>query len=133
VNMRFIFIWLLLVAPALAETKPRVVRVATPKEAVAYDTHDILQVPKAYQPFMRYIWATDPSSMHTGAMVYTLNAVLSQSADSYMPLVMYDGAMIRLDLRRLAPFPEDFVILRDTYEELAVFEPYFHTNRIFQK
>ena len=120
----------LLVGQVTVQTQ--VTRVATPRDAAAYAAADLLQVLPADQPFQRYVWFPQPSAAKAGALVYTLNTI-SSSTVPYRPTVLHKGALIRLDLRGLAPRAEDLGRVRDVWEELALTNWYFGTIRQVQK
>ena len=100
----------------------------TPADAAAYAASDLASVPFNDQKFQRYVWFPEPSKEKVAGLVYTLNS-LSSASTQYRPVVLHRGALVRLDLRRIAPFEEDFNRVRDVWEELAATNFYFNTIR----
>ena len=103
-----------------------------PRDAVAYAAADIINVGKLDQPFQRYIWVPEPTKEKVAGLVYTLNTI-SRSSIIYRPVVLHRGALVRVDIRKLAPREEDFGPFRDTWEELALHNPFFNTTRKVNK
>jgi hypothetical protein len=109
---------------------PRVepVRVPTPRDAVSHAANDLASVPPHDQKFQRYLWFPEPTPQRIGLAAYVLNQSVGH-ADSYRPVVLHRGALLRIDLRGLAPREKDFLRLRDLWEEMAAGNFYFHTIR----
>lgn len=101
----------------------------TAKDAAAYAAQDLLTVkPPQSQVFYRYLWLQKPTKLKVAAVVYTLNTI-SRSSLVFRPTVLHGGALIRVDLRALAPREEEFNQVRDTWEELAATNFYFNNIR----
>jgi hypothetical protein len=103
----------------------------TPRDAVHYATQDCLAIGNPdTQKFTRYIWWPQPSKVHTAETLFVLNTAVSQNEVRYRPAVLYGGALIRYDLRMLAPRSTDLNRIRDIIEELSGVNRYFNTIRV---
>lgn len=117
-----------LLAGQLTADEVQYKKAPTPADAVAYAAADLASVPFGDQKFQRYVWFPEPTKEKVAGLVYTLNS-LSTASVQYRPTVLHRGALVRVDLRRMAPFEKDFNRVRDVWEELAVTNFYFNTIR----
>ena len=104
----------------------------TPVDAVQWALLDQLILPEEDRKFFRYIWipptAGEDAKYWIGAISYALNSI-STSRILHQPAILANGWLLRFDLRRLAPEPEEFTRLQRTWDSCAVIEPYFHISQ----
>ena len=126
--------WLLL-AGTIAQAKPEapavkriaVKRIMTPRDAVTMALADLGQnVPRESQPYQWYVWNNDGTKKSAAALNFTVNAVMSRATTIVQPKLVSDGKLLRYNLLELAPRRKDFLRLWKQFQNLAIFEPYFH-------
>lgn len=98
-----------------------------PADAVSWALADVVGLPAPEREHMRYVWIPPwGDQTWVAAVNYVVNTAASQAATIQNGSVIANGWMMRFDLRRLAPKPEQHLRLRETWDGLAVQDPYFH-------
>jgi hypothetical protein len=134
--MRAIVVLLLLASPAWA---------TTPNDAVGWAIAHQLITPPESRPYYRYVWIADymlpPDSEWAerhiaAAMSYAINEAASQTGLVIIPRSIANGWMLAVYLPNYASATKlsvvdekrtELQVLVDTWDGLAVNEPYFHT------
>lgn len=123
-------------APAAAEKVrdvPVLTKVSDPYDAAAWAAQDALALKTLNPPqsaaHCLYLWI-GPNEDATIAKINSLavNSALSHSSTIQLPELTASGRLIRWDLRRLAPKPQDFARLVGVINDLANGEPFWHVD-----
>lgn len=105
-------------------------RVYDSTDAVAWALLDLKlyqKIDPAGVPFQRYVWIPpqgDVTWIEANSLV--VNSAINQSSLIVLPEVISGGWLLRWDLRKLAPKPDDLRRLLIVWDALAIGEPYFH-------
>jgi len=104
----------------------------TPSQATDWALADQMNLPELDRPWHRYLWIPpwDKTDTSLAAASFALNTAASHAGILVQPRVMANGWMLAVDLRRMAPRIEQLALLVETWDGLAVREPYFH---VFQE
>jgi hypothetical protein len=116
--------------PAQQASKLDATKIPNPADAVRLADLNVQTLPENDQPFYRYLWTDDTSKDFHGAFNYALNTCVSHSGTLYLPTILADGHLIRIDTRRLWPRTKHVEQFFPVYEELALIDPYFHTRGV---
>jgi hypothetical protein len=104
--------------------------VQTPASAVVGAWQDVQTLPAGAAPFMRYHWCPPGSAKELPALdSYSVNAAASSASTIQRPAILLDGALVRWDLRQLAPDPKELVRLAKVWDDLAQSDPYFTVRK----
>jgi len=118
-------------AVAVRRETPALVKVADPYDAAAWAAQDALALRAKEQTAAGclYLWV-GPNEDSKVAKINSLavNSALSHSATIQIPELTASGRLIRWDLAKLAPRPEDFKRLVGIINDLSVGEPYWHVD-----
>lgn len=100
-----------------------------PADAVRWVVADLGTLPTADRPFQRYVWITDwMTGDDIAAVKLAANVAFNHSSEPQPCDVVADGRLVRIDLRKFEPDPEDLLKLLATYERLGD-EGWFHATR----
>lgn len=98
-----------------------------PSDAVGWALTDIATVPEPDRPFTRYLWIPPYGNERwVAATSFTVNSTASQARTIIPATVLANGWLVKYDLRRLAPNAAQLAKLIETWDGLAVDDPYFH-------
>lgn len=123
-------------APQAAENvraTPALTKVADPYDAAAWAVQDALALKTLDPPQSAagclYLWI-GPEENTNVAKVNSLavNSALSHSSTIQLPELTAGGRLIRWDLAKLAPRPEDFRRLVGVINDLSIGEPFWHVD-----
>ncbi len=102
-------------------------RISGPSDWVGWALSDIAQLPESDRPFVRYIaipsWGNEK---WVPALNFTVNTAVSHAQTIQPGTVIANGWMVRYDLRRLVPNPGRLVKALETWDRLALQDPYLH-------
>ena len=102
-------------------------KIPTPADATGWALSDLVQIPEADRPFVRYLWIPPwGSERWVPAIGFTVNTAASHARTIQPAAVTANGWMVKYDLRKLAPEPKKLAKLLETWDGLAVDDPYFH-------
>lgn len=102
-------------------------RIATPADATGWALTDVAQLPEADRPFARYLWIPAwGDEQWVAALNYGVNTAVSHAQTIHLGTPIANGWMVRYDLRRLCPRPEQLAKAIATWDGLALHDPYFH-------
>lgn len=118
----------LVMTPVESQQKATASRRTQPAHAVAWAATDVMTLPTIARPHQRYFWDPGGDPKNGQYFAFALNKSVSQSSVPVRPaLVAGTGNQLyRVDLRLLAPKPEDYSRLHTILEKMDVTEPYFH-------
>jgi hypothetical protein len=100
-----------------------------PSEAVGLAYQDVLALPEADRPHTRYVWVQNPTAESRAVLNFTIQTAVSQSSILVAPIFIAEGNLLRLDLRALAPQPEQFARLAAAWES-QVDPSFYFVNKI---
>lgn len=89
---------------------------------MAYD--DVKAHAEADQPFLRYVWLSSPTAESRAVLNFTIQTVVSHSSVIVPPKFVANGNLLRLDLRVLAPQPDQFKRVAEVWESQV--DPVFY-------
>ncbi len=102
-------------------------RIATPADATGWALADVAQLPELDRPFARYLWIPSwGNETWVAALNYGVNTAVSHAQTLHLGTTVANGWMVRYDLRRLCPRPEQLAKAIATWDGLALHDPYFH-------
>lgn len=119
--------------PAARDREPVLTKVADPYDASAWALQDALAL-KAQDPpqsahHCLYVWiGPDESPLTAKINSLVVNSSLSHSSTIQLPELTAGGRLIRWDLRKLCPKPDDFHRLLGVLNFLAKSEPYWNVD-----
>ncbi len=116
-----------MVTPALLcgqNNEPAAKKYLWPSEAVGLAYADVLTLPEADRPHTRYVWVQNPTAESRAVLHFAVQTAVSQATVLVAPASVADGHLLRLDLRTLAPQPDQFRRLAEVWE--AQPDPYFY-------
>lgn len=100
-----------------------------PCEAVGLAYEDVLSLPEADRPHTRYIWVQNPTAESRAVLNFTIQTAVSQSSVLVPPVFVAEGNLLRIDLRSLAPQPEQFARLAAVWES-QVDPSFYFINKV---
>ena len=102
-------------------------RQPTPSDWVGWALTDLVQVPEADRPFVRYL-AIPPwgNEQWVPAINFAMNSAVSHASTIRPTTVIANGWMVRVDLRQLVPKKEQLARTLEVWDDLAVKDPYLH-------
>ena len=102
----------------------------TPPDWVSWALTDLVQTPEADRPFIRYL-AIPPwgNERWVPAITFALNSSVSQASSIIHPDVIAQGWMVRIDLRRFSPKKTTLAKTINTWDGLALIDPYLHVPK----
>lgn len=99
----------------------------TPADATGWTLADVATLPDTDRPFCRHLWIPPwGNDKWLPALNFTVNTACSHAKTIQLGNVSANGWLVRYDLRRLAPDPAKLAKLIETWDSLAVQDPYFH-------
>lgn len=102
-------------------------QIPTPAAVTGWVATDIMSLPVESRPFVRYQWLPPWADKEwAGTMSFSVNTAASSANNLVTPDIIANGWVLRWDLRKLAPDPNDLVNLINVWDSLALDEPYFH-------
>lgn len=102
-------------------------RIATPADATGWALSDVAQLAEIDRPFMRYLWVPSwGNEQWVAALNYGVNTAVSHAQTLHLGTPLANGWLVRYDLRRLCPRPEQLAKALATWDGLALHDPYFH-------
>ena len=118
---------LLLSFTRLARGAENIERISGPSDWVGWALSDIAQLPESDRPFVRYLaipsWGNE---RWVPALNFTVNTAVSHAQTIQPGVVIANGWMVRYDLRRLVPNPVRLAKTLETWDRLALQDPYLH-------
>ncbi len=96
-----------------------------PYDAVTMAAADLGTIDEFSRPFMRYIWVPTPDKRYSAAVSFAINSVISRVPIIVTPDVLFDGQLLRIDLRKYCPDENDLINVIKSYDKLSA-DPYFH-------
>ena len=124
----------LFVSPGFIEAQekkeePTPAVIPTPSSAVGWALADLALVAPSDRPFQRYIWIPSFGDKRwIAAINFTINTAVSHSSVIQLGAECANGWLLRYDLRRLAPSPQQLAKLIQTWDSLALQDSYFHIS-----
>lgn len=123
-----ILLAMLLVKTARGEELPKSLeRISGPSDWVGWALSDIAQLPEADRPFQRYLaipsWGNEK---WVPALNFTVNTAASHAQTVQVGTVIANGWMVRYDLRRFVPNVAKLARTIQTWDSLALDDPYLH-------
>ena len=115
---------LLLVLCSTASAQPKIERVPTSADAIELAWMDMRGMSLNDSPFVRYIWIRESTLEKAKAVALACN-YWSRAAVVYRPQALLGGAMLRIDIRKLAPQEKDLDQVLSVWENLR-FDPSFN-------
>lgn len=100
-------------------------RVSLPKDAIAMAIADLGSIDEFSRQYTRYVWIPEPSIQNSAAVSFAINSVISRVTNIINPDILYEGRLLRFDLRNYCPDPDDLTNILKVYERLSA-DPYFH-------
>jgi len=101
--------------------------VATPREATGWALGDVATLRTEDRPFARYVWIPPWGTPEWPAAInFAINTAASHAVTIQLGQPIANGWMLRYDLRRLAPQAKQLARLIETWDGLAIDDPYFH-------
>lgn len=101
--------------------------VPTPSDAVGWALADVALLSEIDRPFMRYLWIPPwGDEKWLAALNYAVNTSASHARALHLGTPIANGWMVRYDLRRLAPQSDRLAKLIETWNQLAIQDPYLH-------
>lgn len=120
-------LWLLVASESCGQDH---VRLPTPADATGWALADIATAAEIDRPFLRYLWIPPwGDEKWVAAIGFAVNSSPSHARTIQQAAVVANGWMLRYDLRRLAPQPQQLEKLLATWDGLAKDDPYFHVPR----
>lgn len=102
----------------------------TPPDWVGWALTDLVQQPEDARPYLRYL-AIPPwgNEQWVPAITFALNSSVSQASTIVRPDVIAEGWMVRVDLRRFSPKKATIDKTINTWDGLAILDPYLHVPK----
>lgn len=97
-----------------------------PRDAVQMAIADLNTIDEASRQFIRYIWVPQPDIKYSAAVSFAVNSVLSRVISIINPDILFDGRLLRIDLRNYCPESKELAEIIRIYDKLSA-DPYFHT------
>lgn len=85
---------------------------------------DVQTLPEADRPHARYVWVQNPTDASRAVLNFAIQTAVSQSSVLVVPAFVAEGNLLRLDLRTLAPQPDQFKRLAAVWESQS--DPCFY-------
>lgn len=98
---------------------------ARPYDAISMAVADLGTIDEFSRPFIRYVWVPTPDIKNSAAISFAVNSVISRVPIIVTPDILFDGQLLRLDLRKYCPDERDLIDVIKTYDKLSA-DPYFH-------
>ena len=98
---------------------------ARPADAVAMATADLGSIDELSRPFIRYVWVQEPDIKYSAAVSFAVNAVISKVPVIVNPDILFNGELLRIDLRKYVPNDAELAKIIPIYDRLGS-DPYFH-------
>lgn len=105
-------------------------RQPVPGDWVGWALADLVTLPEADRPFVRYVaippWGTE---QWVPMLSFALNSSVSQASTVVRPEVIANGWMLRIDLRKYSPKKTTIAKTLATWDSLAKIDPYLHVPK----
>lgn len=96
-----------------------------PRDAVQMAIADLTSIDEPSRQYMRYVWVPQPDIKYSAAVSFAVNSVISRVTTMINPDILYDGRLLRIDLRSYCPDSEELSEVIRIYDRLSA-DPYFH-------
>lgn len=105
-------------------------RQPVPSDWVGWALADLVTLPEADRPFIRYV-AIPPwgNEQWVPMLSFALNSSVSQASTIVRPEVIANGWMLRIDLRKYSPRKTTIAKTLATWDGLAKIDPYLHVPK----
>lgn len=96
-----------------------------PADAITMAAADLGSIDELSRPFIRYVWVPEPDIKYSAAVSFAVNSVISKVPVIVNPDILFDGRLLRIDLRKYVPNDIELARIIPIYDKLGA-DPYFH-------
>ena len=96
-----------------------------PADAITMAAADLGSIDELSRPFIRYVWVPEPDIKYSAAVSFAVNSVISKVPVIVNPDILFDGRLLRIDLRKYVPNDTELARIIPIYDKLGA-DPYFH-------
>lgn len=100
-------------------------RLDMPADAIRLAIADLGTIDEFTRPFIRYVWVPEPNIKNSAAISFAVNSVISKVPLIVNPDILFEGRLLRIDLRKYVPNDIELAKIIQVYDKLGT-DPYFH-------